>query len=283
LLSDGPRNGEETLKVNEARAKVEKALDWGCEIRRIYQDTNQGVYQNIACGAKKVFSEVPCAIFLEDDNLPSASFFPYCEALLQKYEDNPKVLWICGTNYLEKYTNKTGDSYFFTQHLLPCGWASWSKKFLANYDGLLETFHDKTKNQVFKKSFGSAKLLYLQEKAMVRIEKGNIRKRGVPHSWDYQMMWSLRANGLYGIAPSVNLINNIGVDDLSVHGGSSWRSTMTKRFCGIPEHDLAFPLKDPQDLKIDKGFEKKAGKIIRHPFFSLAKTVISVFVLKRAD
>jgi hypothetical protein len=96
-------------------------------------------------------------------------------------------------------------------------------------------------------------------------------------------MWSLRANGLYGIAPSVNLINNIGVDDLSVHGGSSWRSTMTKRFCGIPEHDLAFPLKDPQDLKIDKGFEKKAGKIIRHPFFSLAKTVISVFVLKRAD
>lgn len=283
LLSDGPRSKEEFGKIQKARETIERALDWGCQIRRIYQDKNKGVYQNIACGAMKVFSEVPKAIFLEDDNLPSKSFFTYCQEMLNKYENNQQILWICGTNYLGEYENKAGDSYFFTQQLLPCGWASWSNKFLSNYDGLLETFSNKAKKKAFRKSFGSSTLLYLQEKAMIKIEIGNIKKKGRPHSWDYQMMWSLRANGLYGIAPKVNLINNIGVDDLSVHGGNNWASKMTRRFCGIPERELPFPLKDPDKVAIDKRFEKKTGKIIRHPLRSLLKTLISVFILKRAD
>ena len=33
-----------------------------------------------------------------------------------------------GTNYLKHYAPADGSSYVFTKNMMPCGWASWSKK-----------------------------------------------------------------------------------------------------------------------------------------------------------
>ncbi len=35
-------------------------------------------------------------------NLEYIGFFAYCEEMLERYENNEKVLWVCGTNYLSK-------------------------------------------------------------------------------------------------------------------------------------------------------------------------------------
>ena len=114
LIGDGPRNEDEEIVINNARNQIIKSIDWPCNIITNFAKKNRGVYKNIVGGAKWVFEKEEMAIFLEDDNLPEVSFFSYCEELLNKYKLDERILWICGTNYLEKYTTKNNESYVFT-------------------------------------------------------------------------------------------------------------------------------------------------------------------------
>lgn len=262
IIADGPRTEEEKKDTDACRALVESLIDWPCTVVKDYATQNRGVYQNIGEGAKRVFKNEEWAIFLEDDNLPEVTFFEYCKELLNRYKDNEKILWICGTNYLGKY--ESNYSYMFTQHLLPCGWASWRDKFLKYYDGLLSTFDSRDKQETFKKTYKNKKLYkqrYETGKRVKYIIENDIRRS----SWDFQMLYSLRSNDLYGISPASNQIKNIGVDELSTHGGTSWQMVMTKRFCGMPSYPLSFPLEHPDAVEIDKKYEKKIDKIILFP------------------
>ena len=148
LMSDQGRNEEEKKRVQECRKAVEAAINWNCEVIKDYAAENRGVFENIGMGAMRVFSQEEVAIFLEDDNLPEITFFSYCKQMLEKYKDNDRVVWSCGTNYLGKYENSSGESYMFTQHLLPCGWASWEKKYTKYYDSFFDTFNETIKERI---------------------------------------------------------------------------------------------------------------------------------------
>lgn len=264
LICDGGRTEKEHKEVLKCRQAVEKAITWDCEIIRNYSDTNRGVYASIGLGAQWVFTMEEKAIFLEDDNLPEITFFRYCKEMLERYKDDTRILWICGTNYLQKYDPEDGASYVFTKHLMPCGWASWSYKFIAQYDGELKLARDSWIMKRLKHEYEN-KSLYRQQRYNIlgAIDKlDNARNRV---SWDYQMAFSVRINGVYGISPKVNLIENIGVDKRSTHGGNSYRKVMTRRFCGIKSYPLEFPLLHPKCILQDRLYEKKVGKIILIP------------------
>ena len=216
LISDQGRNEEEIQKVREARQAIEAAIDWDCDVEKNYAESNRGVYGNIALGAKWVFEREKWAIFLEDDNLPELTFFPYCEELLERYENDTRIMWICGTNYLGKYQPYDGASYMFTKHMLPCGWASWSKKFLKFYDGEIELFRDPCVRKRFLEDFPNKAMRDVYEAPLLRYEK-ELKEGKYPYSWDYQMCLTVRANSMFGISPACNQIKNIGVDMDSEH------------------------------------------------------------------
>ena len=217
------------------------------------------------------------AIFLEDDNLPEVSFFRYCEELLFRYRDNNKVLWICGTNYLGKYKAQNDESYMFTQHLLPCGWASWSEKFLKYYDLNLELCDDKNNFREMKKRYIN-KQLYYQYMYRWLAERKRIKEVGRSRSWDYQMDFALKYYNLYGISPANNQIMNIGVDEISEHGGTSTMNEMTRRFCTMKSYPIEFPLKHPKLVAIDSVYERKIGKILLFPPKQRCKYFVSSFL-----
>lgn len=79
------------------------------------------------------------------------------------------------------------------------------------------------------------------------------------------MILSLRANGMYGISPSGNLIRNIGADENSTHGGTSLNKVMTKRFCEVPLHSVPVQLKYVDEICVDPEYERKISKIILYP------------------
>ena len=264
LMSDNGRNQSEQIEVEVCRRKAEKAIDWPCKVIKNYATKNRGIYANIALGAKWVFEREKWAIFLEDDNLPELTFFDYCRELLIKYENDTRIFWICGTNYLGKYYPKNGASYMFTRHLLPCGWASWSHKFIKYYDFDLELADDSYIMSNYRSSYFS-KQLYLQQYESIMSEKRN-RDSGIRFaSWDYHMALTIRANGFLGISPAFNQIKNIGVDAYSIHGGTNMKNVMTKRFCGMNSYKLPFPMKHPKAVEIDITYEKKISKIILLP------------------
>ncbi len=265
LMADYGRNDMEKLQADECRSLVEKEINWDCELIKNYAIENRGVYENIGEGAKWVLKREKWAIFLEDDNLPEITFFEFCKQMLEKYEDDNRILWICGTNYLGNYKPESKDSYVFTRHMLPCGWASWSNKFERYYDGSMSLYE----NYNVQQNIGDVyfdKRVYKQYKSSWTNEYYRIKDSNKPISWDYQMDFSIKANNLFGICPCKNQIKNIGVDDDSIHGGTSFNNEMTQRFCGMDSYPLSFPLQHPKTLLVDKTFEKEISKIILFPF-----------------
>ncbi len=277
LLSDEGRNDQEKQIVKETRRIVEESINWDCEIVKNYAEENRGVYKNIGEGAKWVFKREKKAIFLEDDNLPEISFFRYCQELLERYEDDPRILWVCGTNYLGAY--KSEYSYMFTQHLLPCGWASWSDKFIKFYDGEMLSYKDDLKMKKFCETYCSKALLHQRLQSL----EGEYRRKKNDNefkSWDYQMLFSLRSNDLLGISPAFNQIKNIGADQFSTHGGTSLDKIMTKRFCEIDTTEINFPLKHPSKVEIDKKYEKMINNIILLPLSMRVKIRLNLLIKK---
>ena len=272
ILADEGRNEKEIEQAHECRKTVESLINWDCEVVKNYAEENRGVYRNIGEGAKWVFEREEKAIFLEDDNLPETSFFRYADEMLEKYETAPEVLWICGTNYVTDMNGK--ESYAFTQHLLPCGWASWSTKFLKYYDGELSTFRDEAHKRKFYSSYSNRWLAQWQYQS-VRNEVERHERTGRFISWDYQMLWAVRSNGLYGVVPLRNQITNIGVDEFSIHGGNSKNNVMTDRFCEVPSKQLDFPLVHPNEIAINKSVEHQLADIICPPHSTVLKSLLS--------
>lgn len=277
LIADGPRNEEEKKEILETRKRIEESINWNCEIIKNYAVKNRGVYENIAGGAKWVFEREESAIFLEDDNLPEVTFFQFCKEMLEKYKENDKIFWICGTNYLEKFLTPKNESYVFTKHLMPCGWASWGKKFNKYYDGDLKILEDKDLVKQMKNSYTNH-ALYNQQLVSANSEIYRRNKSKKYASWDFQMAISIRANNLYGICPKYNQIKNIGVDLFSTHGGTSLSKEMTKRFCGIKSYSLEFPLIHPTEVIENIIFEKKVDKIILFPLKMRIKESIAAII-----
>lgn len=265
LLSDEGRDDEERKRVAEVRRIVEESIYWPCEIIKNYAETNRGVHGNIGMGARWVFQREEQAIFLEDDNLPDVTFFYYCEKLLEKFANNKKVLWICGTNYLGEYRNKNEDSYMFTKNLLPCGWASWSNKFLKYYDYDFHTLFSEDDVKQIKKDYRML-ALYKQEKNSILNEYKRKKNNKQYSSWDFHMIYSIHYYDMYGVAPATNLIENIGVDEDSEHGGNNPDNVMTKRFCGIATTPIEMDLRGPEKVTVDPVFEDRIGRIILYPF-----------------
>lgn len=273
LIGDGPRNKEEENLVKVCRETAEKHVTWPCQIIKNYADSNRGVFENIAGGAKWVFEREKSAIFLEDDNLPALSFFPFCEEMLHRYEDNPRILWICGSNYLIDYKFQDNASYGFTQNMLPCGWASWADKFNKYYQSDFQLWQDPIVRKKIRK-LKYSKALKSQEISNWEYELYRKSKNLKYISWDYQMSFSLRAQNLLGIIPKYNQVQNIGVDIDSIHGGNTMSNEMTSRFCENQIKDLEFPLIHPDKVDIDTKFEKALGRMITYPWTMRFKSFV---------
>ena len=287
LIADGPRNDEELGRVTECRKRVEAAITWDCEIVKNYAVENQGVYNRIGLGAKWVLEKEESAIFLEDDNLPDVTFFYFCKEMLAMYKDDNRVLWVCGTNYLEQYNPSDGASYVFTKHMLPCGWASWASKFPKYYDGEMKLWENSYVRQRVPKEIEYAPLARQLVKSWNSV-KYQFDNEGRPRSWDHQMSFTQRAQNMFAIVPKNNLIENIGVDLDSEHGGTSFENKMTKRFCNIKAHSIEFPLSHPKGFMTDIVFENRMNKIITLPLDyriigSLIAAIKRVLGIKKYD
>ncbi|MFA5283828.1 MAG: glycosyltransferase family 2 protein [Bacilli bacterium] len=283
LFSDGPRNEEESKLVLETRKIILAAIDWPCEVIRCFEDKNTGVFNQIGLGALQVFKKEERAIFLEDDNLPTKSFFEYARLMLERYRDDDRVLWICGTSYFPSCDYLPAD-YVFTKHMLPCGWASWANKFSKYYQTSFKLLNEKGVKKQLKKRF-QCRALYRQQLRNFKTEKYREEHGMRFASWDYHMAFSIRYFDLYGIAPKYNQITNIGVDDFSTHGGTNWNHPNTDKFCGVSSIEFTFPLHDAANAELDDRFEKDTAKKIlvplkiriMFPFITLFKKVLGIY------
>src|ERR1700750_1760932 len=79
VIADGPRSsrsGEDKL-CQETR-EIVASPDWPCELITNFASKNLGCKRRVSSGLDWLFQQCPEAIILEDDCLPSLSFFKFC-------------------------------------------------------------------------------------------------------------------------------------------------------------------------------------------------------------
>lgn len=140
LISDGGRNSKEWEAIHNNRKIYENEVDWDCTIYKLYEKKNNGLYTMINKYHKLIWAVVDRCVFLEDDHIPSVSFFSFCADLLDRYKYDLRVLAICGMNHLGVYDNVNSD-YFFSFTGSIWGMAMW-KRTVDSFDRTFEYYKD---------------------------------------------------------------------------------------------------------------------------------------------
>lgn len=280
LFSDMSKDDDSRKMIYQNREQLSKLFNWDVELIKVFREENYGVYRQIGIGACEIFQKEEQCIFIEDDNLPTKSFFFYCQQALEKYKNYQNVGLICGTNYYGE-TNFSNYDAYFVKALLPCGWASWSDKFLSFYDKDLSYIDKKGSKKDYIKLYSNHRLGYQQYES-IKNERKRFLKTGTFISWDYHLISSIMRNNLLVLSPSKNLITNVGVDEYAIHDPKKLKNKnpMTRRFCNVPNYDYLFPMNLPDKAIVDPLYQKKCDKMILLPLSLFLKGVLVNILIK---
>ena len=233
LYQDGPRSERDMEGIEECR-KIAENIGWECEVHRLYQEKNFGCDPSEYISQKWAFSIVDKCIVLEDDDVPSQSFFPFCKEMLDRYENDKRVWMISGFN-IEEVSEDVKTDYFFTSAFSIWGWASWRR--------VIDTWDDKYSFLDSEEAISHLESHW--DKSFVKSCKDH-RSTGKEY---YETIFSasmILNNGL-AIMPSKNMICNIGLE-----GGTHYSTDLRtlprrkRRIFTMKSYDMSFPLKHPQ-------------------------------------
>jgi hypothetical protein len=224
VIADGPRVDRlgEAEKCAASRAIIDR-VDWECEVLTNYSDTNLGCKRRVSSGIDWVFSQVEEAIILEDDCLPTPSFFQFCQTLLEKYRYDDRISMIGGTNYQQEHS-RTSYSYYFSKYAHIWGWATWRRAW-ENYDVDIQTWPECKRDDLLRSAFHDAYEQKFWSDEFDQVHAGKI------DTWDYQWVYTCLSQNRLSIVPDHNLISNIGFGEDATHtfGESPWSN--------LPTHD----------------------------------------------
>jgi hypothetical protein len=203
LICDGPKENNSIDNENNKRV-VEIIKSFQIEGEIIYEISkkNLGLGKRIASGLDFVFSLVEDAIILEDDCIPSKSFFPFCSELLEKYKLDTRIMMISGNNYNPEYFKNT-NSYIFTKYGHIWGWATWRRAWNL-FDYNMTTWPEFYSKNLHKMVFKTTK----EQRYFTKIFNLYYSSKKVP--WGYRWFYSRISNNSLSIMPTSNLVSNIG-------------------------------------------------------------------------
>lgn len=268
LYQDGPR-GERDMAGIEACRKVVDDIDWECEVHTNYQEHNQGCDPSEYLSQKWAFSFVDRCIVLEDDDVPSQSFFPFCKELLDRYADDERVWMISGFN-TDEVTPDVREDYFFAQTSIIWGWASW-RRVIDTWDGSYSFLDD-------EQTMRQLRTLIHQRKQNAHLIDMLHDHRASGKQFYESIFWAsmLLNNGL-AIIPKHNLINNRGLTADSTHFSGSIHTTPRayRRIFTMKRHELRFPLNHPKHVIDHVAFKERFYKVHAwgHPWIKVSRSL----------
>ncbi len=273
IASDGARinKNNESFVVNELRSWLLENIDWNCEVKTLFRDTNLGCGLAVSSAIDWFFNHVESGIILEDDCLPNSDFFSFCEELLIKYESDSRIMHIAGTNLFSDNC-ESNDSYHFSKYANVWGWATWRRSWIQ-YDFNISKFSTFRKTNYFRHYFNYLPAYVSRLKCYSSVFENDIEKRTID-TWDYQWCFTCVSNSGMSIVPKSNLIKNIGFDNNATH------TVSFDDFYSKNQQELKFPLKHPEFVMIDHKQDLVYEKKIFGSFFKTLKIILIDFIRK---
>ena len=268
LFQDGPRGEKDMAGIEACRQIVsDEQIDWECEVHRNYQEKNLGCMTAGFTSHRWAFTLAEKCIVLEDDVVPSQSFFPFCKEMLDRYEHDERITMIAGYN-MDEVTEDAACDYFFTSAFSIWGWASWRRvvslwdehySFLDNPYALRQ-LENLIRERKLKKDFIRTCRLH--------------RDSGKPQFETIFWSWMMLNNGL-SVMPAKNMINNVGASNVSTHY-SAFKTLPAgvRRLFTMKRYDLDFPLRHPEYITDDVAYLRRMYRYNAwgHPWIKIGRS-----------
>ncbi len=268
LYQDGPRGERDMEGIMRCREVVDD-VDWECDVRLFYQERNQGCDPSEYIAQKWAFSMADKCIVLEDDDVPSQSFFPFCKEMLDRYEHDDRIALVSGFNCEERLDDCPYD-YIFTSVMSIWGWASW-RRVIDQWDSQ-HSFLDDQYNMK------QLRALMRQRRMNFDTLRACYDHRNTGREYYETILWAamLFGSGL-AIVPTKNLVNNLGAAQESTHYSNSL-ATMPRRLRRIftmPRYELQWPLRHPRYVIENVDFKERVYQTMAygHPLIKAKRSL----------
>jgi len=249
VASDGARSNVEgeKKKVAAVRKYILDHVDWECEVKTLARETNLGCKYAVSEAITWFFENEKMGIILEDDCLPSQSFFGYCEELLDKYKDDLRVWHISGDNFQDGTWRGDG-SYYFSKFTHIWGWATWANRW-SHYDVELANYEEFKNSKIIETAYSEK----IEQSFWLNIFEGSFH--GKIDTWDYQWVFTVLSNNGLNIIPNQNLISNIGFGPEATH-----TKELDSKLSKIENSQINLPLTHPTFLIQDRDADRYTSK-----------------------
>lgn len=207
VAADGPRTSRpgEAALCDEVRAVFDD-VDWPCHVVRDFAPVNMGCEPRIESALQATFENVDRAIVMEDDLFPQDGFFGFCETMLDRYADQPRVGTIAGSSYVRS-SALCRSSYYFSRYPNTLGWGTY-KRVIDRVD-----WHPDLAEITEKLSH----VLERKEEGARWAECVEMVYTGRVSTWDYQFVVSQLLARQLAVTPRVSLVTNIGSGPDATH------------------------------------------------------------------
>lgn len=249
---DGPRKGNTGDQVaNREIVRVLAELNKETSIHLNISETNQGCRQAVSSGISWFFSHVDEGIILEDDCVPTRSFFTFCDTYLELLRENPSIFSVGGFRGLAPNQDQSTPSFSYYPQVW--GWGTW-KRVWDLYSADIEDWPTFSSSKEFKD--------LTRGKPLVRMfwrRRWDAVFRGEIDTWDYQLTYIFLRNKARHLVPPINLIENVGENNGATH--STRRPLQIKSaefsnpFKAIPEEQIN------HDSTIDRWMERRVFRV----------------------
>lgn len=245
VFQDGLRinNIDDIEKCEQVRSIIQNEIDWDCELKTMYENQNLGCGYGPSKAITWFFKNVESGIILEDDCIPSPSFFLFCAELLIKFKYDTRIGMISGFNKMPGW-KKEEQSYIYSYLGDNWGWAGWRRSW-EFFDYNMPTWNSQYAKIRIKNVLKNDKLYEIYSS-----EFNYCSNNFQTDIWDCQWLFARLSNSMCTVIPTVNLIQNIGFGTDATHTFTP-NSLIQMLKC----QNLSFPLKHKY-FKIDKYYDK---------------------------
>ena len=277
IQSDGGRNEREWEIIRQNRKMIDDGIDWNCKVYRLYEEVNNGLYAMSRKTYSVIWNTVDRCIMLEDDILPSVSYFRYCAELLEKYKNDTRIECICGMNHLGVSEDVQSD-YFFSRQGSIWGVATWKRTYLERQS--FEYGNDAYVMKLLKQRTKKNPIAWNRLKAYSEQEyyEGHVAGN------EFWIEFNMYSQNRLQIIPKYNMINNIGYGEDSEHFDNfKMLPSSLRGIFNMKTYEIEGPIKHAKYVIPDIEYEKKRNKIMLYnsPWALFCARIENVFLMLR--
>jgi len=259
IAFDAPRdNSQEEVIACAAVQEMVYGVDWANNIQILSRSTNLGCGHSISQAIDWFFTHVEKGIILEDDCLPSSSFFSFTQRGLKDFRDHKSVWQIDGSNFNPCHTKNL---YEFSSFPLIWGWATWKDR----WNAYRFNFTPQEANDIIINQFNNnlIKAFWLNR---IRDFYSN-----AVDTWDYQWMLTIWKHNGKVVRPPVNLVQNDGFSSRSTHFEDNRYNHLSKKAIDFNVEEYSPKTIVDYNFKLDelqfRGRFMKGSKLFSFLFF----------------